>query len=56
MRLEADDRLTIAAPFGLDDLFAMTIRPNPTRGLAKGWDKVIASARGRWPEVTVVEG
>jgi hypothetical protein len=34
----------------------MTIRPNPTRGLAKGWDKVIASARGRWPEVTVVEG
>jgi hypothetical protein len=54
VRLEADDRLTIAAPFGLDDLFAMTIRPNPTRGLAKGWDKVIASARGRWPEIRVV--
>lgn len=55
VRLEADDRLTIAAPFGLDDLFSMTIRPNPTRGLARGWDKVIASARGRWPEITVVE-
>ncbi len=55
VRLEADDRLTIAAPFGLDDLFSMTIRPNPTRGLAKGWNKVIASARGRWPEITVVE-
>ncbi len=54
VRLEADDRLTIAAPFGLEDLFSMTIRPNPTRGLAKGWDKVIASARGRWPEITVV--
>jgi len=55
VRLEADDRLTIAAPFGLDDLFSMTIRPNPTRGLAKGWNKVVASARGRWPEITVVE-
>jgi hypothetical protein len=55
VRLEADDSLTIEAPFGLDDLFAMTIRPNPTRGPAKGWDKIIASARGRWPEVTVVE-
>ncbi len=55
VRLEADDRLTIAAPFGLDDLFSMTIRPNPHRQLARGWDKVIASARGRWPEITVVE-
>ncbi len=55
VRLGADDRLTIEAPFGLDDLFSMTIRPNPTRGLARGWDKVIASARGRWPEITVVE-
>lgn len=54
VRLEADDRLTIAAPFGLEDLFSMTIRPNPHRGLAKGWAKVIASARGRWPEITVV--
>jgi hypothetical protein len=55
VRLEADDSLTIEAPFGLDDLFSMTIRPNPLRGLAKGWNKVVASARGRWPEITVVE-
>lgn len=54
-RLEADDGLTIAAPFGLEDLFAMRLRPNPTRQLAKGWDKIIASARQRWPEVEVVE-
>jgi hypothetical protein len=54
VRLEADDSLTIEAPFGLNDLFSMTIRPNPTRQLARGWDKVIASARGRWPEITVV--
>ncbi|MES2035940.1 MAG: nucleotidyltransferase family protein [Pseudomonadota bacterium] len=55
VRLEADDRLTIEAPFGLDDLFAMTIRPNPNRPLAKGWNKVVASARERWPEIRVVE-
>ncbi len=54
IRLEKDDSLTIAAPFGLEDLFAMTLRQNPTRGLARGWDKVIGSARSRWPEITVV--
>ncbi|MDP1739314.1 MAG: nucleotidyltransferase family protein [Caulobacter sp.] len=55
VRLEADDRLTIAAPFGLDDLFAMRLRPNPNRPLAKGWVKTTTSARTRWPEVEVVE-
>ena len=52
-RLKADGRLDIAAPLGLEDLFAMRLRPNPNRGLAKGWDKVIASAKARWPEVVV---
>ena len=55
VRLEDDDSLTIAAPFGLEDLFSMTIRPNPNRPLAKGWAKTTASARARWPEITVVE-
>lgn len=55
VRLEADDRLTIKAPFGLEDVFAMTLRPNPNRPLAKGWAKTTTSARARWPEVTVVE-
>lgn len=56
VRLEADDSLSVVAPFGLEDVFAMTIRPNPTRGLAKGWDRAVANARGRWPEITVVGG
>nr|WP_313428357.1 nucleotidyltransferase family protein [Brevundimonas diminuta] len=56
VRLEADDAISVVAPFGLEDVFAMTIRPNPTRGLAKGWDRAVANARGRWPEITVVEG
>lgn len=55
VRLEADDAITIAAPFGLEDVFSMTLRPNPHRPLARGWDKTVASARGRWPELTVIE-
>jgi hypothetical protein len=53
-RLEADDRLTIAAPFGLDDLFALRLTPNPHRPKGAGWDKVVASAKARWPEITVI--
>lgn len=55
LRLEADDTISVAAPFGLRDVFDMVIRPNPDRPKASGWDKVVASARGRWPELTVVE-
>jgi hypothetical protein len=53
-RLEADGRLTIVAPFGLEDLFAMRLRPNPARPTA-GFARTAAAARARWPEV-VVEG
>lgn len=51
VRLEPDDSLSIAAPFGLEDVFAMTLRPNPDRPLARGWDRSVANARARWPEV-----
>ncbi|QSF54162.1 nucleotidyltransferase family protein [Brevundimonas fontaquae] len=55
VRLEADDSLSVAAPFGLEDVFALTIRPNPNRPVAKGWAKAVDSARARWPELTVIE-
>lgn len=55
VRLEVDDAISIAAPFGLEDVFSMTLRPNPNRPLARGWDKAVASARARWPELTVIE-
>ena len=54
VRLEDDDAISIAAPFGLEDVFSMTLRPNPDRPLARGWDKTVASARSRWPELTVI--
>lgn len=55
VRLEQDDSISVVAPFGLEDVFSLTIRPNPNRPVAKGWDKAVASARGRWPELTVVD-
>ncbi|KAK0351993.1 hypothetical protein LTR94_022634 [Friedmanniomyces endolithicus] len=55
VRLEADDAITMAAPFGLEDVFAMVVRPNPNRPVAKGWARTVENARGRWPELTVAE-
>jgi len=53
VRLERDGRVSVAAPFGLDDLFAMRLRPNPNRPLAVGWAKITAGVKARWPEVVV---
>ena len=53
VRLEPDDRLTVEAPFGLDDMFAMVLRPNPTRPLAADWDRVVDKLVARWPELKV---
>ncbi len=55
VRLEADDTISVAAPFGLEDVFSLTIRPNPHRPLAKGWDKAVASSTARWPELKVIQ-
>lgn len=54
VRLEADDTVSVAAPFGLEDVFSLTLRPNPNRPLAKGWDRAVANARSRWPELSVI--
>jgi hypothetical protein len=55
VRLEDDDTISIAAPFGLQDMFDMVLRPNPNRPLARGWDKAVASAQARWPELKVLQ-
>jgi len=51
-RLDADDRMAILAPFGLDDLFALRFRPNPTRP-TEHFSKIAAKMKTRWPEITV---
>ena len=54
VRMEADDTLSLFAPFGLEDLFALYLRPNPLRVKgAGGWERTTASAQARWPEITV---
>jgi uncharacterized protein len=52
VRLEADDRLHIEAPFGLADLFALRLRPNPRRKTV-GFARASEDVRRRWPEVVV---
>ena len=54
VRLEADDTLTVHAPFGLEDLFALRLRPNPLRLKgAGGWERTTGSAKARWPRISI---
>jgi uncharacterized protein len=55
VRLEDDDELHIEAPFGLADLFALRLRPNPLRPFG-GFDRVAANVLRRWPELRVERG
>lgn len=52
VRLERGGEMTVAAPFGLDDLFALRLRPNPIRETT-GFGRTAASAVARWPELVV---
>ena len=51
-RLEPDDTLSIFAPFGLDDLFELRLRPT-TQPPALGFATTVAKAKARWPEIVV---
>jgi uncharacterized protein len=53
VRLEDDDRLDVAAPFGLEDLFSMVIRPNYALENAVGHMRKARRAQAIWPEVIV---
>jgi hypothetical protein len=52
-RLERDGRMTILAPFGLEDLFALRLRPNPIRKTG-GFQRTAEAAKARWPELTIL--
>ncbi len=53
VRLEDDGRLDVAAPFGLDDVFAMRIRPNRALNNHVSHERKAARAKALWPEVVV---
>ena len=56
VRLEADDTLTISAPFGLIDIFTMRLRKNPNRAISdESFARVTSSAKARWPELEIVQ-
>ena len=54
VRLEDDGRLDIAAPFGLDDLFGLVIRPNRALDSAETHASKAARAKAVWSEVVVI--
>jgi hypothetical protein len=53
VRLEHDGTLDVAAPFGLDDMFSMTIRPNYALANAASHIAKAARAQAIWAEVVV---
>jgi len=54
VRLEPDGRLDVVAPFGLDDIFAMVIRPNYALDNAASHARKAERVKAIWPEVTVL--
>lgn len=54
--LDGEDRLHLIAPHGLDDLFGLVVRRNPTRVSVATYRQRVAQKRyaERWPRVTVV--
>jgi hypothetical protein len=56
LRLSADDRLLIEAPYGLGDLLGLIHRRNPVRVSIEEYERRLESKRitVRWPRVTVV--
>lgn len=55
VRLAPDDRLVVFAPFGLSDLFHMTLRRNPRRVSIDEFERRVAEKRilERWPLVRI---
>ena len=56
VRLEQDGSLKVAAPFGLNDIFAMRLRPNALAPVSPDWSAIVASVVPRWPEASVAPG
>ncbi|MEO0623087.1 MAG: nucleotidyltransferase family protein [Pseudomonadota bacterium] len=54
VRLEPDGSLDIAAPFGLEALFAMRIEPNCGCPAPGGYAAKAARMQALWPELTIV--
>ena len=54
VRLEADGRLSLAAPFGLADIFAMRLVPNPVLDNASTYLDKALRMKAAWPELEIL--
>jgi len=56
LRLEADGRMTVVAPHGLDDLLGLVHRRNPARVSPEEYERRLRTKRiaERWPRVRVL--
>jgi hypothetical protein len=56
IRLRADEGLEVVAPFGLDDLFELTVRHNPARVTSTVYNDRIQAKNwaGRWPGLRIM--
>ena len=54
LKLMADDRLDLFAPFGLGDIFGLTIRPNYALPNKATHERKALRAKSVWPELTIV--
>jgi len=54
VRLDDNGRLDVVAPFGLDDLFAMVVRPNYALDNAATFRRKSQRRQSIWPEIKVI--
>jgi uncharacterized protein len=54
LRLEADDSLTLYAPYGLDDIFSFRLTPNPVLNNRATHESKGARQRALWPELVMI--
>jgi hypothetical protein len=52
-RLEPDGRMSVLAPFGLDDIFSFRVVPNPVLPNRVAHEAKGARAKSVWPEISV---
>jgi hypothetical protein len=54
VRLTGDGNMDITAPFGLDDVFSLRLRPNPLLDNRGTYDQKAARCRELWPQIEVI--
>jgi len=54
VRLLRDDTIDVVAPFGLGDLFAFVVRPNPALANERSYSDKASRAKSLWPELTIL--